>query len=65
MTEIETDLERVAALLAPVAQIIEQRVEAPEPPSWAESRGWSAYLLGLDPHLAETKYKPSRSEEEP
>ncbi len=46
-SHIQTQLERICALLAGCADIIAERVDAPEPPPWAECRGWPPFLLDL------------------
>jgi SAM-dependent methyltransferase len=38
----------VLAVLAPVRDILDERVEDAEPPRWAIARGWAGFLLGLD-----------------
>lgn len=40
-------LSRVRAILAPVMDVIEGRVERAEPPSWCVERNWSPFLLSL------------------
>lgn len=34
-------------MVLPAIDIVEGRVEHPEPPSWSERRGWTEFLLGL------------------
>ncbi|APR83967.1 SAM-dependent methyltransferase [Minicystis rosea] len=38
----------VRKVLEPVRDILEGRVESEEPPRWCSTRGWEAFLLGLD-----------------
>lgn len=47
MTSCSERLTRALAVASPLCDILEQRVEAPEPPRWCEKRGWTAFLLGL------------------
>lgn len=48
---LERDLAVLGALLREHRDVIEGRVLEPEPPPWCTARGWSAFLLGLDPDL--------------
>ena len=41
-------LEALSTLLGEVDDILLERVLRPTPPGWAERRGWSGFLLGLD-----------------
>ena len=44
---VKPALEHTLATLRPVLDIIEQRVDDAEVPSWCSTRGWSEFLLGL------------------
>lgn len=47
MPDVRAELEQIAALLAPFADVIALRADEPEPPPWCERRGWSPFLLAL------------------
>lgn len=47
-TSVASRLARLGALLAEVRDVVEERVHGPEAPAWAERRGWTEALLGLD-----------------
>ncbi len=47
MTPLEAHLREAAALVEASRDIIEHRVDGPEPPEWCERRGWTDFLLGL------------------
>lgn len=48
MADVAVQLEQIAGLLAPFADVIALRADEPEPPPWCETRGWSSFLLALE-----------------
>jgi len=55
-------LQCVLDLALPLRDVWEQRVEAPDPPAWCESRGWTEFLLGLgDAELGRAEQGDSRA----
>mgnify|MGYP001410727285 CR=1 FL=1 len=48
MTRLEPLLQRAGALLNEARDVVLGRVEGPDPPGWCTTRGWEAFLLGLD-----------------
>ncbi|MGE0789616.1 MAG: methyltransferase [Sandaracinaceae bacterium] len=54
-------LEEVAALLAELRDVVEERVLSPVPPAWCTARGWTPYLSQLrDDQLAEAELDAAR-----
>lgn len=46
-------LRRLAALIAELRDVIDDRVNEPSAPAWCERRGWTPFLLGLDERTLE------------
>lgn len=47
-TDVGRDLARALAVLGPLRDILENRVDDAAPPAWCEERGWTTFLTGLD-----------------
>lgn len=53
-------LEALAALIGAHRDVLEERVESPDPPGWCEARGWAPFLDALDERtLAAAERKPA------